>query len=371
LRLCFIASGVSIHTKRWVNYFARRGHEVHLISSSFAEGYEGFDSSVQIHPLIRLLPQIWMLSGYPSGILWLFQVRRLAKEIEPDIMHAHYIGVPAYLGIASGCHPLILSAWGSDILIAPENSLIYRFLTKQALKRADSIICVSPTLKEEVIKLGAAPEKVEVIPMGVETQKFRPALRSNTLLRELGIADSPVVISTRNLRPIYDVETLIRAIPLVLQQIPEARFIVAGEGEQRAYLENMAQTLGIAYSIRFVGWIAHHELPKYLASADVYVSTSLSDSLGLSTLEARASGLPAVVGDLPATREWIVDGEDGFIVPLRDKQALAEGIIRLLEDEGLRKKFGEAGRAIVIEKAEHEEQMARVERIYEELICAL
>ena len=341
-----------------------------MISSSFTEGYEVFDSRVHMHPLIRLLPNMCRISRYIRYILWLFQVRGLVRKIKPDILHAHYITENSYLGIASGFHPLILSAWGSDILIAPENSLIYRFLTKQALKKADRIICVSPTLKEETIKLGATPNKIEVIPMGIDTKKFKSSLRSDTLLRELGVAGSTVVISTRSLKPVYDVETLIRAIPLVLQQIPEARFIIAGEGEQRAYLENLAQTLGIAYSIRFVGWIAHHELPKYLASADVYVSTSLSDSLGVSTLEARACGLPAVVGDLPATREWIVDGVDGFIVPLRDNQALAERITGLLEDERLRKKFGEAGRAIVIEKAEHEEQMARVERIYEELICA-
>lgn len=369
LRLCYIASGTSIHTERWVNYFAQRGHEVHLISSRFTEGYEGFDSSIQMHPLVRLLPQIWKLSGYLSGIVWLLQVRRLVKRIEPDVLDAHYVGVPAYLGIASGFHPLVLTAWGSDVLIDPKRNPLRRFLTRQALRRADHIICVSSALKEETIKLGSAPNRIAVIPMGIDTQKFSPGPRNEVLLQELGIGDSPVVISTRVLRPVYDVETLIRAIPLVLSEVPQAKFIIGGDGDQRHYLENLANTLGISASVRFTGWIPHDELPKYLTSSDVYVSTSLSDSLAVSTLEARACGLPAVVGDLPATREWIADGEDGFVVPLRDPQALAERIVPLLDDESLRKKFGDAGRSIVMEKAEHEEQMTEVEIIYEELKC--
>ena len=370
MKICYIADGISIHTQRWVNYFAEKGHEVHVISSRFPYGYQGFDHRIRKHHLVRVVPRLWSLTGYLSGILWLFQVRRLVNGIGPDILHAHYIGVPAYLAVASGFHPLILSAWGSDILINPKRNPLRRFLTRQALCRADRIICVSSALKEEIIKLGAAPDKIEVIPMGVETQKFRPALKSEALLRQLGVAGSPVVISTRSLKPIYNVETLIRAIPLVLEHVPDVKFIIAGEGEERDYLKTLARGLGVSDSIRFVGWIPHHELPNYLVSADVYVSTSLSDSLGVSTLEARACGLPAVVGDLRATREWIVDGEDGFIFPLRDHQVLAQRIVYLLEDENLRKKFGDAGRAIVIEKAEHEEQMARVERIYEELICA-
>ncbi|GAI12432.1 unnamed protein product, partial [marine sediment metagenome] len=80
--------------------------------------------------------------------------------------------------------------------------------------------------------------------------------------------------------------------------------------------------------------------------------------------------LAPVVTDIPANRPWVHDGENGFLIPVREYEMLADGIIRLLEDEGLRKKFGEAGRAIVIEKAEHEEQMARVERIYGELRCS-
>ena len=342
---------------------------MHLISRSFPGGFDGFDQRIKMHSLIKVFPLLPVLnvSIYLSYVAWVLQVRRLLKRIEPDILHAHYIGVPGYLGVASGFHPLILTAWGSDILITAKQSPFYGFLTKQALKRADSIICVSPALKEEVIKLGGVPHKIEVTPIGIDTQEFHPSLRDEVLLRELGRGGSPVVISTRNLKPIYDVETLIRAIPLVLQQIPEARFIVAGEGEQRAYLENLAQSLEISDSIRFVGWIPHSELPKYLASSDVYVSTSLSDGTSISLLEALSCELSPVVTDINANQSWVKNGENGFIVPIGDYQKLASRISLLIKDSETRTRFGKAGRIMVMERAEHANQMLKVEGIYEGL----
>ena len=104
---------------------------MHLISRSFAGGFEGFDKRIQIHSLIKIvpLPQVSNVSIYLSSVAWVLQVRRLLKRIKPDVLDAHFIGVPGYLGVASGFHPLVLTAWGSDILITPKKNPIYRLLT--------------------------------------------------------------------------------------------------------------------------------------------------------------------------------------------------------------------------------------------------
>jgi glycosyltransferase involved in cell wall biosynthesis len=86
------------------------------------------------------------------------------------------------------------------------------------------------------------------------------------------------------------VGTLIKAIPLVLKEIPNAKFIVAGEGEQKEYVMNLAKSLNVFHATRFVGWISNDKLPQYLTSTDIYVSTSISDSFAVSTLEAMACG---------------------------------------------------------------------------------
>ena len=370
MKICYVADGISIHTQRWVNYFASKGHEVHLISYQFPSGYEGFDKRIEMHWLIRLLPQVWKASRYFSGALWLFQVRRMVNKIQPDILDAHYITLYGYLGVAAGFHPLVLSAWGSDILIDAQQNPIYRFFTRIALKRADRIICVSSLLKEELAKLGVAPERVEITSIGVDTQRFSPKLKNKALLQKLGMADSPVVISTRSLAPVYEVETLIKAIPAVLSEVPEAKFIIVGEGRQRTYLENLAKSLGISKSIKFTGWVSKEEFPNYLASSDVYVSTSLSDGTSISLLEALASALAPVVTDIPANRPWIKDGENGFLIPIGDCDMLAKRIVLLLKEKDSRSRFGSMGRNIAMDRAEFENQMSLVERTYEELKLA-
>ncbi len=368
MRICYIADGLSIHTQRWLNFFARKGHEVHLISSRFTTGYEGYDKRIEMHPLVRLLPQIWKVSGYLSGVFWLSEVRQLVKKIKPDVLDAHYITINGYLGVISGFHPLILTAWGSDVLITPKRSSFHKYLTKYALKKAQLVTCSSENLRKELLTLDVNPTKIRIVRHGVDTQLFSPQMRDKSVKSRLGMLDVPTIICTRNLKPIYNVEMLIKAMPLVLGQVPEARFVLAGDGEQRAYLESLANSLGILDSIKFVGWVPHNELPEYLASSDIYVSTSLSDSASVSLEEAMACQLAPVVTDLPANREWITDGENGFIVPLNDIQALADKIVFLLRNGDIREEFGKKGRKIITDRAEYEKEMSLMEKLYEGLV---
>ena len=365
LRICFIANAGSIHTQRWVNYFAGKGHQVHIITSRLGEGYP---EGVQLHLLTSLLPQHWKGSGYINSLLWLVQIRRLINRIKPDIIDAHNITVNGYLGALSGFRPLLLTAWGSDVLIVMKQSPGLRILVKYALRKAEMVICNSETLRRELIKFGTNPDKVRIIYQGVDTQKFSPQ-RGKEFKDRLGLQGRPVVISIRNLKPVCNVEMLIRAIPLVLKHSPQVSFIIAGDGEQREYLVNLASSLGCSENIRFVGRIAHDELPQYLASSDIYVSTSLSDSASLSLQEAMACEIAPVVTDLPGNREWVTDGENGFLIPVNDIQALANQIVYLLGNEEVGRKFSRLGRKIIQERAEHEREMERMEGLYQRIVA--
>jgi len=331
-------------------------------------GYEGYDKSIRLHPLIRLAPKLWAISRYLSALLWLFKIRRLISKIKPDVLEAHFIGINAYLAVVSGFHPLILRAYASDILIIPKRSPIYRFLTKYALKKADIVTCDSETVRRGLLELGTNPAKIRKVYNGIDTQQFNPRQRDNGVRSELGMLETPIVICIRNLTPVYNVEMLVRTIPLVLSQVPKARFIIGSDGKQREYLQDLASSLGVSDSTKFIGWVSHDELPKYLASSDIYVSTSLSDGSSLSLQEAMACELSPVVTDLPANREWVTDGENGFIVPINDEQMLADRVICLLKNELMRRRFGKTGRKIIMERAEYEKEMGRMERIYQELV---
>ena len=125
--------------------------------------------------------------------------------------------------------------------------------------------------------------------------------------------------------------------------------------------------LGVSESTHFVGMVPNTELPSLLSSGDVYVSTSLSDGTSISLLEALSCGLAPVVTDIPANRPWVIDGSDGSLFPAGDYQALAAKITTALKDNDMRTRFGEAGRRLVLEKADFRKEMAKIERLYEEI----
>lgn len=370
MRICYIAPTEAIHTLRWLKYFVDKGHEVHLISFRAFRGnnIEG----VRLHLLRRFCPQARRVPVLFSGVTLLsntIRVRNLIRRINPDILHAHYIADYGFRGALSGFHPLVLSVWGSDVLFDAKRNRVLRTLTNYALKKADLITCDAKHMKEKLIELGIKDEKIKLIYHGVETQKFNLKQKDGKLLEKLGISNSPMITSTRNLRPVYDIESLIKAMPQVLKQVPEAKFVIVGEGEQKDYLEKLASCLGVSGSVRFVGWISSDALPIYLTSADIYVSTSLSDAgLAASTAEAMACGLPVIITDFGDNRKWVQDGVNGYIIPLRSPEVLASRIVYLIRNKDIREKFGQINRQIIEEKNNWEKEMGKMGKLYEELI---
>jgi glycosyltransferase involved in cell wall biosynthesis len=363
MRICYIANAESIHTQRWVQYFAGKGHEVHLISSTSPVG--NCPQNVRLY-LIKVLQGIRGVNHPFSTI----QIRRIMNRINPDILHAHYVADYGFWAALCWFHPFVVTAWGSDILVRPQESKLSKWMVKFTLKQADLITCDAEHLTYRMTDLGARKEKIKIIYFGVDIHKFNSKQRDVGLKEKLELkSSSPTIISLRNLSPIYDVESLIKAIPLVLSNVPDAKFIIAGDGEQRNYLENLAVSLGVPDSIKFTGRIPNDELPRYVASSDIYVSTSLSDAgLAASTAEAMACELPVVITDFGNNRDWVKDGEGGFIIPTKNPFILAEKIGFLLKNEDVRRRFGKINRGVIEERNNYEKEMKLMEDIYFQLI---
>lgn len=356
MKICFLAGGDSIHSYKWIRYFSDRGHEVHWIS--FAPFTQKKIQNAKLYLIKRNL------------ILNIFQVRALIKEIKPDILHAHYAGLNGLLGALSGFHPFVLTAWGSDVLLTARSKIKGLFV-RYALKEADFITCDAEHMKEAMIKLGVNNSKIKIINFGIDTKKFYPNSKDDILIKNLGVSEYKIIMSLRSLEPVYDLETLIKTIPSVLKEFPKTYLIIAGEGSQEKELRKLADDLIITKNIRFVGRITNDELPKYLRIADVYVSTSLSDGgIAASTAEAMACGLPVVITDVADNKKWVKDGENGFIIPIKNPKILAERIIYLLKNENIGKKFGEISRKIIEEKNNYYKEMKKMEEIYTGLLKA-
>lgn len=368
MKICFVASAESTHTVKWLKYFIDKGHEVHLISN---KGHE--INGATFHKLTtignaKITTERIHIVDIITYLFRAIQTGFIIRKIKPDIVHAHNVVISGFYATMSRFHPLVVTAWGTDVLIAPKRSIILKKIAKYVLKYADVITCDGKNTMEAMLSLGANPEKIKIIYFGIDTKKNSPVQRDEKLKEKLNILNSPTAISLRSFKPIYNLETLIKAIPLVLTKIPDAKFILAGSGVQENSIKKLTKTLGVENNTIFTGNLGVEEVPKYLASSDLYISTSLSDSgLAASTGEAMACGLPVISTDVGCIRDWIKDGEGGFIIPVKDPYKLSDKIIYLFKNRTLMKNFGEINRKTIEERQDYYKEMEKMEKIYGEL----
>jgi glycosyltransferase involved in cell wall biosynthesis len=342
-----------------VSFFAQQGHEVHWISRGGFRAPPGDPiRSYEIAPEPATPIRVARAA---------VQLRGLLRAIRPDLLHAHGAGGNGLVGALTGFHPYVVTAWGSEILILAK-SMLWRPFVTFALRQADLVTCDGQHMVKAMVALGVTDRKIRLVGFGTDTERFRPGPPSVERRRALGVDERPMIISLRSLEPLYDIETLLRAIPLVLRRVPSAVFVIAGAGSEKDRLIQLAESLRITDAIRFPGQIANHLLPEYLTSADVYVSTSLSDAgLAASTAEAMACGLPVVVTDSGENALWVKDGEGGFVVPVRSPERLAEKIAHLLEDPEERTRYASYNRSVIEERNNYRIEMTRMATLYHEL----
>ncbi len=371
LRICFLGTARSIHTLKWIEYFAEKGHNVFLIS--YDELLENYKSRNKIRFYFlkkKISINIWPFNTILNLPFSFLRLRKIIKKEKPDIIHAHYVTSYGTLGSLLNFHPFVITAWGSDILVTPKKFLPSRLSVKYALKKADLITCDAKHMKKAIEDFGVNSSKIKIINFGIDTNKFFPDLKDEGLKKRLGInEDKRVVISLRNLEPIYDIATLIKSIPMVLTEYPNVVYIIAGRGSEEKKLKVLARKLNVFEKIRFVGFIDNEKLPSYLRISDIYVSTSLSDGgIASSTAEAMACGLPAIISDVADNKEWVKNGENGFLFSPKDYKELAKKIIYLLKNENERRKMGKVARKVIEEKNNYYKEMKKMEETYFSLI---
>jgi len=371
LTICFLgeAKKEDVFALRWAKYFAEKGHDVRLISYSQPDWSDDELGKMKIYVLEKKFPEMksWLFNAVFNFPLIMLRVRKLIREINPDILHAQCVTSYGTIGAFTGFHPFLLTAYGSDILINPLKNKLIGIATRYVLKKADLITCDAQHVKDAMIKFGVKPERVRIINFGIDAKQFSPKSKNKQLKADLGIKNEMVVMSLRKLEPIYDIMTLVESIPLVLRKVPETKFIIVGSGSEEKGLKERAKELKIEERVKFVGWVKNDTISNHLSVADVYVSTALSDAgIASSTAEAMACGVPAVVTDIGENRKWIQNGKSGFVVPIKEPAMLAEKIIYLLKNKNKREEFGRRGREIVEKKNSYRNEMLKMEKIYNE-----
>jgi len=384
LRICVVGDLDGVHTHRWVRWFVERGHDVRGVSyywprrpppgvtvhalaggdappaGAGGTGWTGW------RPAARRLaevvsPSLWRLVNalryQRSGL------GRTIDGVEPDVVHAHYVVEHGFYAALAGRHPLVVTAWGSDVLLAPRGSLPAQAIVRYTVRRADLVTSNNEYMGRRLVELGAPAERLALIVLGAESF-FLDAPEASVNQRPAEEAP-PTVISLRSLDSrLYNVDLILRAIAIARRRIPNARLLVAGEGRLRPRLERLAGRLGLEGSVSFLGYLGREALRDTLASAHVCVSAPRSDATAVSTLEAMAAGCFPIVSDLPSQEELVRQGENGFRVPVGDPAALAERIVEAIERPDLRRRALELNRELVKQRGLLEEYMARMEELY-------
>jgi glycosyltransferase involved in cell wall biosynthesis len=352
MNIAFLGGYNSIHTVRWVNEMADRGHNVYLITMHL--GKEKLNSNIKIFKLPFNAP-----IGYYLNV---WSLKELLYQIKPDILNTHYASGYGTLARLSGFKPNLLSAWGSDIFDFPyKSSLNFKIIHKN-LQEADRIAVTSKIMKQQIEKLYKPYKEIAVTPFGVDCEKFR----SMHVEKER----NKIVIGTvKKMAPEYGIATLIRAFALVKSRVKkDIELVLVGGGPQEEELKKIAQNLKIDTCVKFIGEVSHCEVPKWLNVFDIYVALSESESFGVAIIEASACGIPVVVSDAGGLAEVVVDGVTGFIVERNNPRIAADKIQMLIENEKLRKTMGEAGRSFVLKNYEWKENADRMELLYKEII---
>ena len=366
LRILGIGDAKSRHFARWANRLAEKGHDVHVASGR--ANPRGELEGIEVHRFQELDPllRVPVLRRYRMAPA----LARLCRDVQPDVVHSHYLLPYGYWTARAGLEPLVVSPWGKDAIVdawqSPEAE--ERARVAIAPERALAYVVNSQALEDCSVRLGADRAKFHRIFWHARIDNYSPSLADRSRWRDLGWPDDAVVcLSLRNFRPYSNVDICLRAFAAAHAEMPQLRlFSTAGGGWTRDEFDNLAKELGIEPYMA-VRDVPAAELPSVNASADFAVSLADVDSSPASLLETMASGVPVIAGRAPSMDEWIQSGHGGELVDRHSVPEVTEAILKLARDPELRKTYGERNLQEV--HARFGDPTAQLEQVYREVLA--
>jgi rhamnosyl/mannosyltransferase len=359
--------GVESHVRSLSRELAARGHEVTVVTSRHdpslpsEEVLDGFR-------VVRVKPKFLVMQ---TPIVP--KMRATLRGISADIVHGHsppplasqYAGTVAmerslpYV-VTYHCDVDLPSALATFV-----ESIYRRSLGATTLRNADQVVVTSQTY-------GATSRAVwrynpAVIPNAVDHRRFRPDIDAGWVRERLKIlANVPIVLLVGRIVPHKGIEHFIEAA----RDVPEAQFLIAGEGPLLAVMKRLAASMGVADRVRFLGRVSEESLPKVYAACDVFVLPSVSrlEAFGIVALEAMATAKPVIIADIPGVREVIEDGREGLLADPVNPRDLAAKIRRLLADPEGRLAMGQRGREKVLASFDIERVTNQIETLYRTIL---
>ncbi len=354
-------SGGETYERELLRHLAARGAMVDILLARHKRCPEGVPNWI-----IHRLP-IGRGLRWPVAMVVLPPViRRLYAETGFDVLRVHslrYIG-PAAL-IARRRYHLDVPIVSHHHHLDP--SWLYPVIERRVIEGSERVITVSEFSRRQLVQtLGVSPDRIEVVPNGIDA-RFAPGAGDHVRLRH-GLGGGPVALFLGGLKPRKNLALLLDAWREVARARADARLLVAGVGPLESSLRRRAVALGLGGRVVFAGRIAEAEKVGYYNAADLFVSPSSLEGFGFTVGEAMSCGLPVVVSDRGALPELVVHGEGGFVCRHGDAGELARRLLLLLGDALLRRRFGRFNRDRVDRHFRWERASRRVWDIYEEVL---
>jgi glycosyltransferase involved in cell wall biosynthesis len=342
----------SPHVTAWVEAVKAAGHDVHLAGRD-APQLPASASNEKVHRLPADAPPL------VRGLRMSHALGRVAADLSPDLVHAHFLTEFGWMAAREGLRPLISSAWGSDIFGVRGLS---RGRSRRALEGSQLAFADSRHLARATREF--ADVRVEVVRWGLDMDAYAPGNRA-AAREALGIDhDGPLVASVRGLDPLYNPVLLLEAFGRVHQRRPNTRLLLKNQ-KQHVTTKTMRaiEQLGLGGAVIMIGNVLAERMPDVYRAADVVVSIPSSDSSPRSVWEALGCGSSVVVSDLPWAREDLVDGKHAVLTEL-EPLAVAEAIERALDDEQL----GAEGRRLAETELDASTWNVRIDALYRSVV---
>ena len=309
------------------------GHRTLLVAHSEGElrqrAAEGLD-------LVPLAPRTEM------DLTAAWRLSRLLKQLKPDVIHAHDPH-----GVAMAALALSMSTQVTKPPLVASRRVDFHLrgnsLSRWKYRQVDCFICASEAIRQILLGDGVPESRAVTVHEGIDIERVERAEAAN-LHGEFWLPrHAPIVGNVAALVPHKGQRHLIDAARAVVLQVPDARFIIAGEGDLRPSLERQIKDYHLEKHVLLAGF--RPDVLSLHKAFDIFVMSSVTEGLGTSLLDAMAAGKAIVATRAGGIPEVVADGETGVLVPTRDHDAMAGAIVRLLKDETLRRQMGDAGRA--------------------------
>jgi glycosyltransferase involved in cell wall biosynthesis len=374
-------------------HLVRRGHQVTVVTPGprSLPAHESFDGVEVIRFPMALPEDLTYGRVAQSRVSMLGRLARLAVMTEyleaqysttlatargrhADVIHAHWAiptGPAALLAARRLRLPTVITMHGGDVYVNPEQGYDFptRWYVRPALRwtlrHAQALTAITEDCRQHALRAGAPPDSVHIVFNGTDLRRFSPD--------ESGVKPGDprfgprMIFACRQLFPRKGIRFLIEAAAQLKPRFPDLHLVIAGDGFERPELVRLAERLGLAGQVTFLGWVPNAALPPYYRAAAVSVIPSLEEGFGIPAAEAMGCEVPVVATDAGGLPEVVEHGVTGLVVPRGDSTALAGAIDSLLKDPALRERMGKAGRERALRFFDWDRTAQQLEEIYRKI----